>query len=187
MKRVILLNGPPNSGKDTIADIMVDKIGAKHLMFKSKLYVDTAKYLEQPLQDLMFVCSDRLLKEQPSIPLNDRIVTPREALIYVAEEVIKPRKGSDYYQEYIAELLEDGLTVISDSGFDDDVEVMSQEADDVLLIRLYRKGCSFKTDSRGYILEADPCLYPNVTYIDYTVIEDDPDKILDSVYQFVLK
>jgi hypothetical protein len=78
----------------------------------------------------------------------------RQAMIKVSEEVIKPVYGKNYFGESAAKTLAEGkLNIFSDSGFMEELIPIRNKvgAENILLIRLIREGCTFKGDSRGYL------------------------------------
>ena len=63
-RQVIILNAPPNSGKDTIANAIQEVTGCDHLRFKSYLYHLTAKLFKVDEEWLIKVSTDRETKEK---------------------------------------------------------------------------------------------------------------------------
>ena len=153
--KVVILNGPPNCGKDTLADAMWhDYTGAQveRRAMKDGLIDLTADLLLVDREWFRVVCADRDWKEEPMDRLGGR--SPRQALIYVSEEVVKPAFGSDYFGRYAANNLEQGaLNIFSDGGFVEEVIPLLNAVglDNVLLVQLFRNGCSFEGDSRSYL------------------------------------
>ena len=47
MNRIIILNGPPNCGKDTIGEMLIQQTDAATTQFKEVLYKETAKYFDE--------------------------------------------------------------------------------------------------------------------------------------------
>lgn len=149
VKTAIILNGMPNTGKDAVAN-MTDFV---HLRFKSHLVklalaisgVDPVEWEHR--YDI------RELKEAPwdQLPFN---MSQRQFLIYVSEEVIKPKFGKDYFGKFIADKIDkayDGVFIFSDGGFVEEVEPLAKVVDHIYIVRLTRTGCSWGSDSRGYI------------------------------------
>jgi len=158
-KNVILLNGPPGSGKDTIADLIVSSHKAEHLRFKTKLYEITALLNNIDLETFIKYATDRETKE--SLVL-DRGLTPRALLIEASENVIKPYYGEDYFGIVVGETIRDSysdLFVISDGGFVDELIALIDAAEltgddiNITVIKLFRDGCTFDNDSREYLPE----------------------------------
>lgn len=153
--KVVILNGPPNCGKDTLADAMWhDYTGAQveRRAMKDGLVDLTADLLLVDREWFRVVCADRDRKEIPMDRLGGR--SPRQALIYVSEDVVKPAFGSDYFGRYAANNLEQGaLNIFSDGGFVEEAVPLLNAVglDNVLLVQLSRNGCSFEGDSRNYL------------------------------------
>lgn len=150
---VILLNGPIGSGKDHIADLLEKYVGWNKCMFKDELYKETAAHFNVDLEWFKAVSSDRLLKEKPSDALDGK--SPRQALIHVSEDVIKPEKGKGYFGELSSDQLKETVNVFSDSGFKEEaialIEKSGIQKTNVFHIKLIREGCEFSSnDSRGY-------------------------------------
>ena len=135
-KTVVIFNAAPNSGKDVAADFMLNyfNTGLK-ASFKDALYVDTAKYFNIDVKDLVDHHNDRSLKEIPSemfckyekhslkqymlgllyvvgALFNIRSLmslgyySSREALIHVSENIVKPKQGNDFYGRKLVERVE---------------------------------------------------------------------------------
>ena len=97
---IILFNGPPGSGKDLAADWFKKK-GFKHLSFKYQLFKETIKYFDVDEAWFMEGYNNREIKEIPSTLLGN--MSRREAMIYVSEKVIKPKRGLDYFGNLVAD------------------------------------------------------------------------------------
>lgn len=176
--QVIILNGPPGSGKDVIAkEIVRLHSGAKHVQFKEILYDHTADLFDVDLNWFRYVSNDRAKKELPNEKLQLPVdlyqllcnylgvggeeietgsvnISPREALIYTSELHYKPRYGKDYFGKKAAENLSEGvLNVFSDGGFKEEVYPIVQKVgyNNLTLVHLHRQGKTFKGDSRQYV------------------------------------
>lgn len=162
-KTVILFNGPPRSGKDIGAQYLEANYGAVHFQLKYQLYIDTARIFSLPLETILFYCQDDELKDKPSSLFGWR--SPRQALIYVSEDIVRPKMGSDHYGKVLGEKIRNSgsaLNCMSDGGFIDEVLAVMQRAsisqERLMVIHLHRNGCSFentdptKKDSRSYIV-----------------------------------
>ena len=144
MKKVIILNGPPNCGKDAIADYLVEKYpNVRKKSFKERL-TSLTQMIHNVSTEWWEENYTRELKEKPSERLSG--LTPREALIKVSETVIKPNYGKDYFGKAAAESLEEGINVFSDGGFKEEIIPLTDEvgSDNIIIVRITRPDCSFE-------------------------------------------
>jgi len=147
---IVLFNGPPQSGKDAAADYFKAK-GWKHLSFKYQLYKETAKYFGVDYEWFMERYDDRSVKEVPHMDLGH--MSCREAMIYVSEEIVKPKRGLDYFGNQVANEIDLNKNyAISDGGFVDElIPIINKIGDNnFVLVQLTRDGCDYSTDSRRY-------------------------------------
>lgn len=157
---IIILNGPPGSGKDSIADYLVQNNAYRKFQFKERLFelalsisgIDEEEWFDR-YEDRTFN-----MKEEPWKQLGG--LSQRQFLIKISEEWIKPVFGKNYFGEILAEKIHDHIikslsilddVVISDSGFLEELKPVLEVPAPKLLVRLYSKGCSFKGDSRNYL------------------------------------
>lgn len=164
---ILFINGPAGSGKDTIANHILkfktfEYIPIKEkLSFKEpliKLMLDFFK-IDIGLEEFMNIYYTRETKELPTelLRVGDTILSPRQALIHISENVIKPTFGKDTFgrlmKDYI-NVLGSPNYVFSDSGFLHEM-IPLVERQDCYLARISREGTSFKNDSRSYIDPSD--------------------------------
>lgn len=184
MSKIVLLNGPAGSGKDTIAQKMI-AFGYEQCEFKESLFEIAYK--------VSGVCpfvwhsryEDRVLKETPWEALGG--LTQRELLIKISEEWVKPVFGEDHFGK-LAEISAGGLiekgydVVFSDSGFQEESGALidSFGTRNVILIRLIRDGYTFDGDSRSYI---DPEY--GQPYLELKLEEGNPDLAVDEIIRFI--
>ena len=154
-KHVIIMNGPPFSGKDTAANIVESKYSATHLRFKTKIYQLVSLIYNLDLNTFINIATD--VEKKESVILADG-KTARELLIYVSEKCIKPAYGKDYFGIDVGDKIkktDNKYFVISDSGFVDELRAMIKSAEfkgsDITILRLFKDGCNFDNDSRDYI------------------------------------
>lgn len=175
--RIVLINGPPRSGKDTLANLIVghDVSRVAHCKF--------AQPLIDHMLDFFFLGEwDRKdLEREKDVP-QERLFgrTPREVMIGLSERFYKPMFGSDVFGHLANEtvkqwdaLHQEGI-VFSDSGFMAEATVLVDHwgPGAIRVVRLNRKGCSFDGDSRGF-LNADRLGVP------VTNIQNDSDTICE--------
>lgn len=176
-KKVILFNGAPNSGKDASASILKELFGfgAIHA-FKDELYKATAKHYDVDLDQFVTMARDRILKETKSRILvenkgktllarivsfvmnlfSNQGISPRQALIHVSEDLIKPVHGNDFFGKQLANtinLSKEEYFFIPDSGFIDELRPLVEAGFEVHVVRIHRDGCTFQNDSRSYMTD----------------------------------
>lgn len=181
--KVVLLNAPPGAGKDVAATALQIfssfhlYIPCDHLRFKEVLYEETAKYFGVNLEWLKDFATDRATKEVPtellkvaaddykllqdicecrSVPDMQYIyISPRQALIFTSEVIIKPSKGSKYFGEKAAEKINlETFSVFSDSGFDEELLpiVAKVGKENVVVVKFTGQGSyDFLNDSRDWL------------------------------------
>ena len=148
---IVLFNGPPRSGKDAGADYFKKNYGWKHLSFKYQLYKETCKYFGCDYEWFMERYDDRSVKEVPHVDLGH--MSCREAMIYVSEQIVKPKRGLDYFGQLVANEID--LTkdyAISDGGFVDELIPVVEKvgSKNFVLVQLTRDGEDYSSDSRRY-------------------------------------
>lgn len=149
-KKVVLLNGPPASGKDAAAEFLCKALNGSHREFKHKLFELTkAIYCVDDITWASLYTREK--KEIPTDILDG--LSPRQALIKVSEEAIKPNFGKDYFGKAAAKELQPGLNIFSDSGFIEELIPIEDAVglDNLLVIRIHRPGYTFEGDSRRYL------------------------------------
>jgi cytidylate kinase len=104
MIKTIILNGPPGSGKDTIANLIVEQCNATKHEFKFSLYKETADYYKVDLKEFIALAIHRIEKESLKNWFGIKFgITPRNALIHVSEDIIKPLHGLAYFGDRATE------------------------------------------------------------------------------------
>ena len=194
MTHATIFNAPPNAGKDHAAKFCKEYLdygyAASTHQFKEKLFeLVMAIYCVEEETFFSFY-DDRILKETPMVLFGG--LSPRQAMIKVSEEVIKPVYGKEYFGKAVAETVRNencDFVFFSDGGFLDEIFPLLKVCDTVDIVRLTRPGCSFDGDSRTYIniedvVEIDQiCMYD----IDNDGTAEDFDKKLVSYLEEVLQ
>lgn len=158
-KKAIIFNSAPNSGKDVAAEHIVNYLSSKgipayHKEVKENLFkaVKSAYGIEE---DEWCYLYERERKELPSpqLMIYNEPYSPRNAMIHMSENVLKPLFGKDVFGIMAAKSLEDGVNVFSDGGFPEEVQCILDEVgvDNFMLVHVIREGCSFEGDSRNYV------------------------------------
>lgn len=188
MKRdIIILNGPPGVGKDTLAAYLT---GHRYAAVKASF--------KQPMFDIAFsmlgvyrydefidLYNDREQKEKPQAILQGK--SPRQFMIWISEEVMKPAFGEQYFGnrmvEQVHEMYRDLAVVISDGGFPEEIKPLVKAGHEVHICRLHREGFTFDGDSRNYIDLSG--YHHRVKHHDFTMIDGEPEKTVDEIIKTV--
>lgn len=177
MAKIIVLNAPPGAGKDTIGK-MVSYYAPEQprmLAFKQPMF-DIAKAILGAHRFKMFMAAynDRSRKEQAHSFLMG--MTCREFMIWISEDVIKPRFGSGYFGKMFAEMAEASEipVICTDGGFPDEIIELVRRGHEVKVCRLHRSGYTFEGDSRDYIHISKGTLCGGYGEYDYILVNNDP-------------
>lgn len=153
--RIVLLNGPPRSGKDTVAKALTAE-GYAHLSL-ARILKERAHALFGLKVPFDFF-EDR--KDEPASEFGG--MTPRQVYIDVSEKIVKPAMGKDIWARWLRQqidgFLADGVRpevgwAVSDLGFPYEVPPLVAGFDP-LIVQVHRLGTSFKNDSREYVAYA---------------------------------
>lgn len=156
MKTVIILNGPPGCGKDTLQLAMHQRYGVECQSMKTPMFkIAQAMLGDSDFELFMKHYNDRSEKESPQAYLNNQ--SPRHFMIWISEGVIKPMFGNQHFGKLASDALltENSTAVFSDGGFPDEVIRLVNDGYKVKLVRLHREGFTFDGDSRNYIYLPD--------------------------------
>ena len=148
---IVIFNGPPASGKDEAASLYKEKYGFGNLSFKYQLFKETIKHFDVDERWFMEGYNDRAQKEKAEFALNG--MSRREAMIHVSEDIIKPKKGLDYFGCSVAEeISEDKNYALADGGFVEELEPIIKKVglENIVIVQLTREGCDYSSDSRKY-------------------------------------
>lgn len=151
MVKILLVNGPPRSGKDTVGSFFSGR--------PNVLVTKFAKLVKEQAHRLWGVpgLPHDFFEDQKNIKHTCfEGLTPREAYIAISERFFKPLFGVGYYGEKMRTEINNhkpGLAVITDSGFVPEGIVLANEfgSENMLMIQLKRKFCTFSDDSRSYV------------------------------------
>lgn len=154
MTKVIILNGPPRSGKDTIGTFAADDWGFATLAFKEPMYRIAADTVGMSYEDFMFNYETDGWKDTKVKGWGGKSV--RDLMIAISETYIKPFFGEDYFGRKVAEKMEKmspyvAHYIMTDGGFFAEVDALVKAGIDVYVVHMFRDGCTFEGDSRDYI------------------------------------
>lgn len=161
MNKIIIFNGPPGSGKDTLAELCrtsfyISGYTKHHMRFKTILFEHTIDLFRIDPDVFYRLYNDRVSKEKKTelLSLNEMQFSPREAMIYTSEDVYKPLYGKDYFGQKLAESIPNkSMVFVSDGGFVEEIDPLVYKfgSENIFIIKLFRHGCDFKKDSRRYL------------------------------------
>lgn len=154
---IVILNGPPGCGKDTIANILETEYDFLHHSMKASLIKAAAGVAGVSEGQLHLLLNNRDIKEVPRVDMAG--LSPRQLLIHTSEAVVKPMFGKGIFGQREAKKCQQAIQaghwsiVYSDGGFPEELEAMAQELgeENILLVRLRRDGYTFDGDSRNYL------------------------------------
>jgi len=151
MPKIILFNGPPRSGKDTAARMFSNLFIGKQFSFAEEL-----KNATHTIFGLNGIRFDHFEDFKNSKIAAFNGMSPREAYIWVSEEIMKPKFGKDIWGKRLARKIKEynySKYAISDLGFDEEalyiVNIFGPE--NVSIAQIYRPDCDYSNDSRKYV------------------------------------
>ncbi len=164
---IIVLNGPPGSGKDSLGEYIKKTTDVALSTFKFHL-VEIARSIAN-VSFHNWECWYNEDKEAPRSELWGN--SCRSFLILVSETMIKPNTSKNYFGRLAADNLRcrmESLKIsgvcFTDSGFMDElkevIDVVGPKK--VVVVQLHREGKNFEGDSRQYL---DRQQFPSVTFI----------------------
>ena len=179
---IMILNGPPHCGKDTIANILQNEYDVLHYSMKSSLIKAAAGVAGVSEGKLHMLLNNRDTKETPLAGLAG--LSPRKLLIHTSEAVVKPLFGKGVFGEREAERCKQAISeghhsiVYSDGGFPEELQAMADVLgeDNILLVRLRRDGFTFDGDSRTYL---DPI--GDMPYLDIKLETGRPERAVQDI------
>jgi hypothetical protein len=151
--KVVLFNGPPRSGKDTAADFamqILQNLGAKYRFAEPLKNATHAMFGYADVKVEHF----NSVKDTPLEAFHN--MTPRQAYIWLSEDVVKPKFGHDFWANVAVtsiKQLKKPVVVISDCGFVEEAKALIEAfgKNSVAIVQLERTGTDFSKDSRNYI------------------------------------
>lgn len=166
-KQIVLLNGPPGSGKDTAASHLVPYFQFQKMKFAAPIKRMVCGLLDMS-ESALEVHKDNpfniLCEEFVSIDPNfgNEIITygpketPRDVLIDLSEDFLKKKYGKTILGRIAARELSrshNNLVIFTDAGKEEDMPAIIRAVGkkNVTLVRIHRDGCDFSKDSRRYL------------------------------------
>lgn len=155
MNKIFILNAPPQTGKDTIANSTFYMKAS----FKTPMFDIASKTLGLTLEDFMDKYETSGWKDTVLPELQGGTV--RQLMIHISENYIKPFFGPTYFGDAVVRHIKNFEEsnsvefpwVIPDGGFPTEIEMLEKEfGDRVIVVQLEREGHrDFGVDSRTYV------------------------------------
>lgn len=165
--KIILFNGAPGSGKTESARYFADKYKSLEINFKEPLVDLTKRFYQFSDSEWKHFYK----RENKETVIQEIGKSPRQCLIHVSEEVIKPVFGNGVFGKIVADRIKNisyhntDTVVCGDCGFIEEVYELVKEfgIKNIYLVRLIRGGRTFEGDSRGYINSG---MFPDDNYFE---------------------
>lgn len=169
--KIIILNGPPGCGKDTLAELLQRIFGtgtAKITTFKEPMFQIAMAMTGMSREEWFAMYNNRDLKERRQRELCDKTV--RDFMIWISEGIVKPMFGEEQFGKLASKQVQPhGVTIFSDGGFPAEVRELHNncyKSHMIYIVRLHRGGFSFDGDSRQYLYGER---FHTLDYIDYNL------------------
>lgn len=159
---IILLNGPPRSGKDFIAKALVRTSVTESgghsasLRWVRYAFADQLKRMTHRLYDINDLGRADFFEDKKDESCPEFYgLTPRQAYIAVSEKLIKPTHGDGFFGEVLSKKIALGhptaQVVVPDSGFPGEAETLALHSGrEIYKVDIHRPGTDFSNDSRSY-------------------------------------
>lgn len=148
--KIIILNGPPRSGKDTVV-----------LTLRDMGYEFAHVKFAQPIRDAM--CGLLGIRDEEIEEYKEKDPNFRKAMIDISEKVAKKYYGKFFFAERAANIVKGSCrgmnVVVSDGGFGYEVghfvstvrTYIHKPAPGIKIWQCHRPGCTFENDSREWV------------------------------------
>ena len=152
---IVCFNGPPYSGKDTMARMLADHMDSQQVAVPTMVVS-----LSMPLRRIAFqmigeTYNPARYKAFKETKFEQFGVTGRQLMIDVSEKLLKPCYGSAIMVKMLLRELQGftGVALIADSGFQCEIDplINAVGAANLYVARVQRDGCSFADDSREWV------------------------------------
>jgi hypothetical protein len=158
---IVLFNGPPGSGKDTIAQAY------RNSAISATQDVRIVKFAD-PVRKAAIGTFDHLITAENLDQLKNKFipgskVTLRQWMIKFCEEFMKPMFGKDIFADLMMQSIKqypkESVVLVTDCGFIEEVNYCCDHLPPdakIILIHVFRKDTDFKDDSRSYLNTVRP-------------------------------
>jgi len=187
MVKIIAFNGAPSSGKDTACKYISEKYKIPVFEFKHKLF----KFASEMYGESQTLLRQKYHTDKESKRPEYNNQSLREVFINIAHNIIKPKFGEAYFANQVIEEItkhidNQKIFAVSDLGFDIELKTLVEKfkPNNVIVIQVFRDGCTFKHDSRKLLQPQD---YPGVNFLkvfnnsDLSNLYHQLDKIMENV------
>lgn len=156
---VLGMNGPPRSGKDTVAQAvmnLLDTQGATDVPVHKKALAETMR--NGAMSILGLTGGDKFysdIKDKPLDVLGGKSF--RTFMIDMSETFVKGLYGKDFWSRLLYARNQTwwnsipSILIVTDIGFKEEVEFLCAHSSHYIGVRLDRPGCDFSLDSRSYV------------------------------------
>lgn len=155
---IIGFNGPPYSGKDTLARFLaehIDSQGVTTPVIEVSLSTPLRRLAYQMVGET-YVDNHDDYTEFKETHYKEFGCSGRQLMIDVSEKFLKPCYGKSIMAKMLFSSLPvgfDGLALIRDSGFQCEIDPLAEivGAGNLLIVQVRRDGCTFEGDSREWV------------------------------------
>lgn len=156
---IVLFNGPPRSGKDTAAEMLLTHLESRTIR---PMRLESLSF---PLRKMAYGMADwkgeldgpnyETFKTQRFLPFKGG--TGRELMIDASEKFLKQVYGETIMAEMLIDrswdIVGHGLVIVRDSGFQLEIDpiISAFGSSNTYVVRMHREGCDFASDSREYV------------------------------------
>jgi hypothetical protein len=152
--KVLFLNSPPGSGKDTMSDLLRGLTACKQVSFKEPMFDIAAAMVGMTRNEFLMHYNDREKKENPCEEFLG--MSGRNLLISISEDFCKPKFGKDYFGKVAAKKLNyiPLGAVFSDCGFIEEVVPVAEKVgyERCVIVQFVGQGrYDFSGDSRDWV------------------------------------
>ena len=149
--RVVFVQGPPRSGKDSVGHILANELWSDGV--DARVYKFAEPITKWSQEFFGVSCADEEIKDQPHRNIDG--MSPRQAAIAFSERAIKPVFGHDIFGKVLLRKIEadaPDVAIITDSGFMHEARPIWEQygLDVCVAVHVHRRDTSFKNDSRSY-------------------------------------
>lgn len=171
MKKIVIgFNGPPRSGKDTAQEMMREFLREREVPNLQRALGQSLKEKTHAFFDMPGVRYDKFEEDKDNVTGDFEHLTPRQAYIWMSEDVVKPKFGQRFWGERWVEAMSIALErerswndeymehnpmflMLNDFGFVEEIEPIIEwvGVKNLHIVQLGRKGHDFSNDSRSYV------------------------------------